>query len=196
MQNAFFNDDELEQAKTAFAGAWYAERLASVFEPDPFKAALTIWNEENGMLPKALWIAHTARWQDDPDVIVMLREFEEEAKLEAEAEHLKEAAVIETDDFKQLVRFEMITELRQMLKNRFIDAKDRTGAMDRLSKLMGLDEKPAPVDPDGEGRVLGVIHHRLKPLNDDDFEKMARVQQGKLQNELIDLAATDAVTIN
>ena len=194
-----FNSEELDAAKGVFAEALFRENEKSPFGADPFKVALSIWPEETGELPKALWVAHSARWHEDAEVLEMLSELEEETQAAIEESKLEKAAEIETPEFKKLVKAEMIAELRDMMKNRLIEAKDRTGAMDRLSKLMGLDEKPSNDDADAS-RVLGVIHHRLAPMNEEEYANMARQQQSELQETLrikaIELEAEDARVIN
>ena len=194
-----FNSEDLAAAKGVFAEALFRENEKSPFGADPFKVALSIWPEETGELPKALWVAHSARWHEDAEVIEMLSDLEEEAQSVIAEEKLEKAAEIETPEFKKLVKAEMIAELRDMMKNRSIEAKDRTGAMDRLSKLMGLDEKPSKDDADAS-RILGVIHHRLAPMNEDEYANMARQQQSELQETLrikaIELEAEDARVIN
>ena len=194
-----FKSEDLAAAKGVFAEAHFRENKKSPFGADPFKVALSIWSEENGELPKALWVAHSARWHEDAEVIEMLSELEEETQAAIEESKLEKAAEIETPEFKKLVKAEMIAELRDMMKNRLIEAKDRTGAMDRLSKLMGLDEKPSNDDADAS-RVLGVIHHRLAPMNEEEYANMARQQQSELQETLrikaIELEAEDARVIN
>ena len=194
-----FKSEDLAAAKGVFAEALFRENKKSPFGADPFKAALSIWPEETGELPKALWVAHSARWHEDAEVVEMLSDFEEEEQSEIQEEKLEKAAEIETPEFKKLVKAEMIAELRDMMKNRLIEAKDRTGAMDRLSKLMGLDEKPNKDDADAS-RVLGVIHHRLAPMNEEEYANMARQQQSELQETLrikaIELEAEDARVIN
>lgn len=193
-----FKSEDLAAAKGVFAEALFRENKKSPFGADPFKVALSIWPEETGELPKALWVAHSARWHEDAEVIEMLSDLEEETQAAIE-EKLEKAAEIETPEFKKLVKAEMIAELRDMMKNRLIEAKDRTGAMDRLSKLMGLDEKPSNDDADAS-RILGVIHHRLAPMNEDEYANMARQQQSELQETLrikaIELEAEDARVIN
>ena len=194
-----FNIEDLAAAKGVFAEALFRENKKSPFGADPFKVALSIWPEETGELPKALWVAHSARWHEDAEVLEMLSELEEETQAAIEESKLEKAAEIETPEFKKLVKAEMIAELRDMMKNRLIEAKDRTGAMDRLSKLMGLDEKPSNDDADAS-RVLGVIHHRLAPMNEEEYANMARQQQSELQETLrikaIELEAEDARVIN
>lgn len=194
-----FKSEDLAAAKGVFAEALFRENEKSPFGADPFKVALSIWPEESGELPKALWVAHSARWHEDAEVIEMLSDLEEEAQSVIAEEKLEKAAEIETPEFKKLVKAEMIAELRDMMKNRLIEAKDRTGAMDRLSKLMGLDEKPSNDDADAS-RILGVIHHRLAPMNEDEYANMARQQQSELQETLrikaIELEAEDARVIN
>ena len=194
-----FNSEDLAAAKGVFAEALFRENKKSPFGADPFKVALSIWPEETGELPKALWVAHSARWHEDAEVLEMLSDLEEEAQSIIAEEKLEKAAEIETPEFKKLVKAEMIAELRDMMKNRGIEAKDRTGAMDRLSKLMGLDEKPSNDDADAS-RVLGVIHHRLAPMNEEEYANMARQQQSELQETLrikaIELEAEDARVIN
>ena len=194
-----FKSEDLAAAKGVFAEALFRENKKSPFGADPFKVALSIWPEETGELPKALWVAHSARWHEDAEVLEMLSDLEEEAQSIIAEEKLEKAAEIETPEFKKLVKAEMIAELRDMMKNRLIEAKDRTGAMDRLSKLMGLDEKPNNDDADAS-RVLGVIHHRLAPMNEEEYANMARQQQSELQETLrikaIELEAEDARVIN
>ena len=194
-----FKSEDLAAAKGVFAEALFRENKKSPFGADPFKVALSIWPEESGELPKALWVAHSARWHEDAEVIEMLSDLEEEAQSVIAEEKLEKAAEIETPEFKKLVKAEMIAELRDMMKDRLIEAKDRTGAMDRLSKLMGLDEKPNNDDADAS-RVLGVIHHRLAPMNEEEYANMARQQQSELQETLrikaIELEAEDARVIN
>ena len=194
-----FKSEDLAAAKGVFAEALFRENKKSPFGADPFKVALSIWPEETGELPKALWVAHSARWHEDAEVIEMLSDLEEETQAAIEESKLEKAAEIETLEFKKLVKAEMIAELRDMMKNRLIEAKDRTGAMDRLSKLMGLDEKPSNDDADAS-RVLGVIHHRLAPMNEEEYANMARQQQSELQETLrikaIELDAEDARVIN
>ena len=194
-----FKSEDLAAAKGVFAEALFRENKKSPFGADPFKVALSIWPEETGELPKALWVAHSARWHEDAEVIEMLSDLEEETQADIEESKLEKAAEIETPEFKKLVKAEMIAELRDMMKNRLIEAKDRTGAMDRLSKLMGLDEKPSNDDADAS-RVLGVIHHRLAPMNEEEYANMARQQQSELQETLrikaIELEAEDARVIN
>ena len=194
-----FNSEDLAAAKGVFAEALFRENEKSPFGADPFKVALSIWPEETGELPKALWVAHSARWHEDAEVLEMLSDLEEEAQSIIAEEELEKAAEIETPEFKKLVKAEMIAELRDMMKDRLIEAKDRTGAMDRLSKLMGLDEKPNKDDADAS-RVLGVIHHRLAPMNEEEYANMARQQQSELQETLrikaIELEAEDARVIN
>lgn len=194
-----FKSEDLDAAKGVFAEALFRENKKSPFGADPFKVALSIWPEETGELPKALWVAHSARWHEDAEVLEMLSELEEETQAAIEESKLEKAAEIETPEFKKLVKAEMIAELRDMMKNRMIEAKDRTGAMDRLSKLMGLDEKPNNDDADAS-RVLGVIHHRLAPMNEEEYANMARQQQSELQETLrikaIELEAEDARVIN
>ena len=194
-----FKSEDLAAAKGVFAEALFRENKKSPFGADPFKVALSIWPEESGELPKALWVAHSARWHEDAEVVEMLSDLEEEAQSEIQEEKLEKAAEIETPEFKKLVKAEMIAELRDMMKDRLIEAKDRTGAMDRLSKLMGLDEKPSNDDADAS-RVLGVIHHRLAPMNEEEYANMARQQQSELQETLrikaIELEAEDARVIN
>ena len=194
-----FNSEDLAAAKGVFAEALFRENKKSPFGADPFKVALSIWPEETGELPKALWVAHSARWHEDSEVIEMLSDLEEDAQAAIEESKLEKAAEIETPEFKKLVKAEMIAELRDMMKDRLIEAKDRTGAMDRLSKLMGLDEKPNNDDADAS-RVLGVIHHRLAPMNEEEYANMARQQQSELQETLrikaIELEAEDARVIN
>lgn len=183
-----FNDDELSEAKIAFAKAYYAERLRSPFDKDAhFKAALVIWPEDRGLLPKALWAVHSAKWQEDPEVIAILDELADEAEEEAAQDKIEKAKEILTEEFKLIVRAEMVAELRTIIKNPMIEAKDRTGAMDRLSKLMNLDEKPPKTDEDA-GRILGIIQHELRPLADDGsvvpFPDRVRSQQQKLQRDI------------
>lgn len=194
-----FNSEDLAAAKGVFAEALFRENEKSPFGADPFKVALSIWPEETGELPKALWVAHSARWHEDAEVLEMLSELEEETQAAIEESKLEKAAEIETPEFKKLIKAEMIAELRDMMKDRLIEAKDRTGAMDRLSKLMGLDEKPSNDDADAS-RVLGVIHHRLAPMNEEEYANMARQQQSELQETLrikaIELEAEDARVIN
>ena len=194
-----FKSEDLAAAKGVFAEALFRENKKSPFGADPFKVALSIWPEETGELPKALWVAHSARWHEDAEVLEMLSELEEETQAAIEESKLEKAAEIETPEFKKLVKAEMIAELRDMMKDRLIEAKDRTGAMDRLSKLMGLDEKPNNDDADAS-RVLGVIHHRLAPMNEEEYANMARQQQSELQETLrikaIELEAEDARVIN
>ena len=194
-----FKSEDLAAAKGVFAEALFRENKKSPFGADPFKVALSIWPEETGELPKALWVAHSARWHEDAEVLEMLSELEEETQAAIEESKLEKAAEIETPEFKKLVKAEMIAELRDMMKDRLIEAKDRTGAMDRLSKLMGLDEKPNNDDADAS-RVLGVIHHRLAPMNEEEYANMARQQQSELQETLrikaIELEAEDAKVIN
>ena len=194
-----FKSEDLAAAKGVFAEALFRENEKSPFGADPFKVALSIWPEESGELPKALWVAHSARWHEDAEVIEMLSDLEEDAQSIIAEEKLEKAAEIETPEFKKLVKAEMIAELRDMMRNRAIEAKDRTGAMDRLSKLMGLDEKPSNDDADAS-RVLGVIHHRLAPMNEEEYANMARQQQSELQETLrikaIELEAEDARVIN
>ena len=194
-----FKSEDLAAAKGVFAEALFRENKKSPFGADPFKVALSIWPEETGELPKALWVAHSARWHEDAEVLEMLSDLEEETQAAIEESKLEKAAEIETPEFKKLVKAEMIAELRDMMKNRLIEAKDRTGAMDRLSKLMGLDEKPSNDDADAS-RVLGVIHHRLAPMNEEEYANMARQQQSELQETLrikaIELEAEDARVIN
>lgn len=194
-----FKSEDLAAAKGVFAEALFRENKKSPFGADPFKVALSIWPEETGELPKALWVAHSARWHEDAEVIEMLSDLEEETQAAIEESKLEKAAEIETPEFKKLVKAEMIAELRDMMKDRLIEAKDRTGAMDRLSKLMGLDEKPNNDDADAS-RVLGVIHHRLAPMNEEEYANMARQQQSELQETLrikaIELEAEDARVIN
>ena len=194
-----FKSEDLAAAKGVFAEALFRENEKSPFGADPFKVALSIWPEETGELPKALWVAHSARWHEDAEVLEMLSELEEETQAAIEESKLEKAAEIETPEFKKLVKAEMIAELRDMMKDRLIEAKDRTGAMDRLSKLMGLDEKPSNDDADAS-RVLGVIHHRLAPMNEEEYANMARQQQSELQETLrikaIELEAEDARVIN
>ena len=194
-----FNSEDLAAAKGVFAEALFRENKKSPFGADPFKVALSIWPEETGELPKALWVAHSARWHEDAEVIEMLSDLEEEAQSVIAEEKLEKAAEIETPEFKKLIKAEMIAELRDMMKDRLIEAKDRTGAMDRLSKLMGLDEKPSNDDADAS-RVLGVIHHRLAPMSEEEYANMARQQQSELQETLrikaIELEAEDARVIN
>ena len=194
-----FKSEDLDAAKGVFAEALFRENKKSPFGADPFKVALSIWPEETGELPKALWVAHSARWHEDAEVIEMLSDLEEEAQSVIAEEKLEKAAEIETPEFKKLIKAEMIAELRDMMKDRLIEAKDRTGAMDRLSKLMGLDEKPSNDDADAS-RVLGVIHHRLAPMNEEEYANMARQQQSELQETLrikaIELEAEDAKVIN
>ena len=195
MNVAPFNDDELTEAKVSFARAFFREKQVCAFEPDPFRAALTLWNEDNGQLPKALWAVHAAKWHKDPEVIDMLSELADEVTEEEKAEKVAAAAEIQTEEFKLLVKAEMITELRKMMKNPLIEAKDRTGAMDRLSKLMALDEKRVD-DDDAEGKVRGYIGLPLVGVNPTDFAQMARMQQSNLQSKLLELAAEDAKVIN
>ena len=194
-----FKSEDRAAAKGVFAEALFRENKKSPFGADPFKVALSIWPEETGELPKALWVAHSARWHEDAEVLEMLSELEEETQAAIEESKLEKAAEIETPEFKKLVKAEMIAELRDMMKDRLIEAKDRTGAMDRLSKLMGLDEKPSNDDADAS-RVLGVIHHRLAPMNEEEYANMARQQQSELQETLrikaIELEAEDARVIN
>ena len=194
-----FKSEDLAAAKGVFAEALFRENEKSPFGADPFKVALSIWPEETGELSKALWVAHSARWHEDAEVLEMLSELEEETQAAIEESKLEKAAEIETPEFKKLVKAEMIAELRDMMKDRLIEAKDRTGAMDRLSKLMGLDEKPSNDDADAS-RVLGVIHHRLAPMNEEEYANMARQQQSELQETLrikaIELEAEDARVIN
>ena len=194
-----FNSEDLAAAKGVFAEALFRENEKSPFGADPFKVALSIWPEETGELPKALWVAHSARWHEDAEVIEMLSDLEEESQSIIAEEKLEKAAEIETPEFKKLIKAEMIAELRDMMKDRLIEAKDRTGAMDRLSKLMGLDEKPSNDDADAS-RILGVIHHRLAPMNEEEYANMARQQQSELQETLrikaIELEAEDARVIN
>ena len=194
-----FKSEDLAAAKGVFAEALFRENEKSPFGADPFKVALSIWPEESGDLPKALWVAHSARWHEDAEVLEMLSDLEEETQSIIAEEKLEKAAEIETPEFKKLIKAEMIAELRDMMKDRLIEAKDRTGAMDRLSKLMGLDEKPSNDDADAS-RVLGVIHHRLAPMNEEEYANMARQQQSELQETLrikaIELEAEDARVIN
>lgn len=194
-----FKSEDLAAAKGVFAEALFRENKKSPFGADPFKVALSIWPEETGELAKALWVAHSARWHEDAEVIEMLSDFEEESQSIVAEEKLEKAAEIETPEFKKLIKAEMIAELRDMMKNRLIEAKDRTGAMDRLSKLMGLDEKPAKDDAEA-GRVLGVITHRLAPMNETDYTDFVAKQQRQLQVDIakheIELDAADAKLIN
>ena len=194
-----FKSEDLAAAKGVFAEALFRENKKAPFGADPFKVALSIWPEENGELPKALWVAHSARWHEDAEVLEMLSDLEEETQAAVEESKLEKAAEIETPEFKKFVKAEMIAELRDMMKDRLIEAKDRTGAMDRLSKLLGLDEKPSNDDADAS-RVLGVIHHRLAPMNEEEYANMARQQQSELQETLrikaIELEAEDARVIN
>lgn len=189
-----FKADELPAAKQAFAEAFVAERARSPFKPDPFRAALTVWNEDNGQLPRALWVAHAAKWHEDPDVLQYLADVDQEAEAERQAEKLVEAQAMATDDFKALVKFEGIQAMRDIMKNPVAESKDRIAAFDRLSKSLNLDEKPK-VDEDA-GKILGVIQHRLAPMNPAEFAEFAFKQQSELNGNLIELAASDVRTIN
>ena len=75
-----FNSEDLAAAKGVFAEALFRENKKSPFGADPFKVALSIWPEETGELPKALWVAHSARWHEDAEVIEMLSDLEEETQ--------------------------------------------------------------------------------------------------------------------
>lgn len=190
-----FKADELPAAKQAFAEAFLAERARSPFKPDPFRAALTVWNEENGQLPRALWVAHAGRWQEDPQVLEYIAEVDEEANIEREAEKLVKAQEMTSEDFKTLVKFEGIQAMREIMKNPIVESKDRIAAFDRLSKSLNLDEKPKVEDGDA-GKILGVIQHRLAPMNPEQFAQFAFKQQSELNGDLIELAANDVRTIN
>ncbi|UUV44516.1 terminase small subunit [Rhodobacter phage RcMotherGoose] len=181
-----FKADELPAAKQAFAEAFLAERARSPFKPDPFRAALTVWNEDNGQLPRALWVAHAARWHDDPEVLEYVATVDAEAEAERQAEKIVEASAMQTEDFKALVKFEGIQAMRDIMKNATVESKDRIAAFDRLSKSLNLDEKP--VVDDTAGRILGVIQHELKPVDAAGvvvpFDDRVRNQQRALQTQV------------
>jgi hypothetical protein len=189
-----FKADELPAAKQAFAEAFLAERARSPFKPDPFRAALTVWNEDNGQLPRALWVAHAARWHEDAEVLSYVAEVDKEAEAERLAERMTEAQAMATDDFKALIKFEGAQAMRQIMNNPIAESKDRIAAFDRLSKSFNLDEKPK-VD-ENAGQILGVIQHRLAPMNPEQFAQFAFQQQSELSGELLELAASDVRTIN
>lgn len=199
MSTPFIPEDQIASAKLRYAEALRAYKLHSPFDREaPFKAALTIWPEEDGKLPIALWAVHGQRWFEDEEVVAYIEEMNEEAAEEARQAKLQAAAEIMSPEMKLLIKSEMIAQLRKDMVNAAHDLKERTAAMDRLSKLLNLDEK-AVVDPD-EGRVLGVIHHRLAPMTDDEYAAFARKQQDGLQAEvnakMIELDAADVRIVN
>jgi len=194
MSNSPFPEEELADAKVAFAKAWLAEIRSSPFKPDPFKAVLRLWNEENGKLPRALWVAHSGKWHDDPEVLDAIEEMQDQEQEEIKSEKAAKIAFTKSDEFKETIRYEMIEAMRADMNNKQLEPKDRQGASDRLSKLMALDEKPNA--DDNTGKILGVIQHRLEPMNPDEFKVYARTQQAELQGELIELTASDVQPIH
>lgn len=173
-----FNEADIDDAKEAFALALDADQQANPFgKPDPFRAALTIWNEDNGELNKALWVAHSARWHESDDVLAIIDDLKEERK-KAVAE-LHEAKIPKT---AEEVRLHILRIGYEISNNTQVEARDRIAALDRMAKAAGADLKGAD-EPDA-GRVLGVIHHRLQPMNHAEFSAFARQQQSELQGEL------------
>lgn len=176
-----FKADELPAAKQAFAEAFLAERARSPFKPDPFRAALTVWNEDNGQLPRALWVAHAAKWQDDPDVIAVIAAADKEAAAERDAE--EEAKIPKT---AEEVRAHILRVGFEISNNTLVEAKDRIAALDRMAKATGADVKPE-LD-DNAGRILGVIQHELKPVDAAGvvvpFDDRVRNQQRALQTQV------------
>lgn len=180
MSDCPFDADEVPKEKARFADALFRANAKSPLGANLLKVALSVWPEGEEGLSKALWATHSAKWQNDPEVAEIMAGLEAAAQTAAAEEGARKAAEIETPEFKGMVKAEMIAELRDMVKDRLIDPRDRTGAMDRLSKLMGLDEKPNR-DNEDAGRVFGVIHHRLEPMTPDEYADMARQQQRGLQ---------------
>ena len=190
MQTTPFNEAEIADAKAAFAEAFNAERLRSPFgEPDPFRAALTIWNEDNGQLPRALWVAHAAKWHKDPEVIAIVEEAKEEERQRREA--IEEEKIPLTPEE---VRKHVLKIGYQISSNPLVEPRDRIAPLDRMSKAAGSDAKPN--DDDNAGKILGVIQHRLAPMNPTEFAEFAFQQQSELQGDLVELAASDVRVIN
>lgn len=188
MQAAPFNEADIPDAKAAFAEAFNAERLRTPFgEPDPFRAALTIWNEENGQLPRALWVAHAAKWHKDPDVIAFIEE-EKEAVKEATQEE-KLALVRDKKALKEHLLLKLIGTLDVTF-----EPKDVKDLANEIARYAGLHETPS--DDDNTGKILGVIQHRLAPMNPEQFAEFAYKQQSELQGDLVELAASDVRVIN
>ena len=175
-----FNADELQGAKQAFAEAFNAERLRNPFaEPDPFRAALTIWNEDNGQLPRALWVAHAAKWHKDPDVIA----FVDEAKEQAKAANNVERLTLIRD--KTALKEHLLMKLVSTLDLTF-EPKDVKELANEIAKYAGLHE--APADDLNTGRIIGVIQHELKPVDAAGvvvpFDERVRSQQRALQGQV------------
>lgn len=182
-----FNETELTDAKQAFAEAYLADRAANPFAPDPFRAALTIWNEANGKLPRALWVAHAAQWHKDPDVTAFIDEADE-----AVVEEVKEQKLALIRD-KVALKEHLLLKLVKTL-DLASEPKDVKELANEIAKYSGLHETPS--DDDNTGKILGVIHHRLQPMNEEQFAQYARTQQAELQGDLIDLAASDVQPIH
>jgi len=193
-----FDADEIENAKREFAKAWHGEIKKSRFEADPFTAALTIWNQENGQFVKALWVANKEKWNEDAEVLQYVEEIKEQEERDELSAENEKAAYLKSAAGKN----ETILKIHEMcvdiMENRFYEPETRIKAAERLAKLHSIDEKPKDNEPQNSA-VLNVIHHRLQPMGVDAFSEYSEQQQTALQNELTALASEsveDATVIN
>lgn len=176
MSNNPFKEEDVSDAKSAFADAWLNEIRLNPFKPDPFRAALTIWNEDKGTLNLALWVAHSGKWNEDAEVLEYVEEAKAIAIAEADAEKFKFVRN------KELGR-EFVAErlyARLALEN---DSDKLVKIANEIAKLEGFHEKP---NDDGEtGRILGIIQHELKPVDASGvaipYDDRVRNQQRALQ---------------
>jgi hypothetical protein len=179
MSTPHFKEEELADAKQAFAEAWLAEAARSPFKPDPFRAALTVWNEDNGQLPRALWVAHAAKWHETAEVLA----FVENAFDAIKEESLEEKLVIirDKDKLAEAVMLKLYDTL--MLAH---DPDSVVKLSKELTEVAGARKKPA--DDDLSGRIIGVIQHELKPIDKTGqaipYDDRVRNQQRSLQNEV------------
>lgn len=130
-----FKPDEIEAAREQFAAALLAERKRNPFvEPDPFKAALAVWPEAEGGLPRALWVAHSSHWHEDKQILARVEELAEDAELMSEKEQLE--IIRDKTKLKEALMLGLFRDF-----NVTIDPEMRVKLSDRISKFGGLDDK-------------------------------------------------------
>lgn len=192
-----FKDEELQQAKEDFAYEWFVEQKSAAFgDPNPIKAALRLWNEGNGSVGKAMWVGVASGWTEDDEVKNIVKGLYEQAEAEEFEYRQSLAEKLNTPEYKAQMRHKIIENMVTVMESVSAKASEKVQAADRISKLLALDEKPVLDDETHKDHTINVIHHRLRPMEGDQFDDYARGQQAQLQRKLVELTADDATVLN
>jgi hypothetical protein len=179
-----FGTEDIAAAKRDFAAAFVSVAGGNFLtvEDRAARAALSLWGEHNNALAIGLWVANVnaGNWINDPEVIALIDE-------------VKTEALVVGLPTKEQVKAEIVAEMRDVMKSKFADPKDRIAAADRLAKVYGIDEKPA-VDADDASKPKGFIGVSVTIASPDDFAMKVYRQQTQLQGELIEMSANDVST--